>query len=77
MPEQYPKIKAPYQGEQGYAYGIGKPCHVFQITEEQTSLMTYCGCTSFTNTTLDNISTMMTAVLKADFRQGGCKTILT
>lgn len=63
--------------EQGYAYGIGKPCHVFQITEEQTSLMTYCGCTSFTNTTLDNISTMLKAVLLAEFRQGGCKTILT
>ena len=33
--------------EQGYAYAKGKKVIVFQYTEEPTSLMTYCGCSSF------------------------------
>ena len=36
--------------EQGYAYALNKPIYVFQITNEPTSLMTYCGCTHFVNT---------------------------
>ena len=35
--------------EQGYAYGIGKEVWVAQVTNEQTSLMTFCGCTGFIN----------------------------
>lgn len=35
--------------ENGYAYAKGIPVHVIQITDEPTSLMTYCGCTSFIN----------------------------
>ncbi len=45
--------------EQGYSYAKGKRVYVFQITEASTSLMTYCGCTVFRNTTenelVDNI----------------------
>ena len=35
--------------EQGYAYALGKKIFVFQYTEDQTSLMTYCGATNFIN----------------------------
>lgn len=63
--------------EQGYAYGIGKPCHVFQVTEEQTSLMTFWGCTSFTNTNLNDLPKALRAVLIDGHRQNSCKTILT
>ena len=37
--------------EQGYSYAKGKRVYVYQITEESTSLMTFCGSTSFRNTT--------------------------
>lgn len=37
--------------EQGYAYGINKTIYVIQITDKSTSLMTYCGCTTFINST--------------------------
>ena len=33
--------------EQGYAYAKGKQVIVFQYTTEATSLMTFCGCSSF------------------------------
>ena len=33
--------------EQGYAYAKNKRVFVFQYTDEATSLMTFCGCTSF------------------------------
>ena len=35
--------------EQGYAYAKGKHVFVFQWAFEETSLMTYCGCTRFLN----------------------------
>lgn len=35
--------------EQGYAYAKNKPIFVFQYTNYETSLMTYCGCTRFIN----------------------------
>lgn len=35
--------------EQGYAYAKGKPVFVFQYTDDETSLMTYCGCTRMEN----------------------------
>lgn len=34
--------------EQGYAYAKGIPIYVFQYTNHDTSLMTYCGCDNFT-----------------------------
>lgn len=33
--------------EQGYAYAKGKRVFVFQYTDAATSLMTFCGCSSF------------------------------
>jgi nucleoside 2-deoxyribosyltransferase len=41
--------------EQGYAKGIGKTVFVFQITREPTSLMTFCGCDYFYNTSEEDI----------------------
>ena len=35
--------------EQGYAYALNKKIIVFQYTNNQTSLMTYCGCNYFFN----------------------------
>lgn len=35
--------------EQGYAFAQGKKVFVFQITDEPTSLMSFCGCTLFYN----------------------------
>lgn len=35
--------------EQGYVYAINKPIFVYQSTEAETSLMTYCGCDRFFN----------------------------
>lgn len=62
--------------EQGYAYGIHKPCHVIQITDAQTSLMTFWGCDTFHNATPE---TAIDAILLAleGFSDVGCKTILT
>lgn len=37
--------------EIGYAYAKGKPVTVVQYTDATTSLMVYCGCESFINTT--------------------------
>lgn len=46
--------------EQGYAYALKKPVYVIQITQETTSLMTYCGCTAFFNSdTSDHDLTFM------------------
>jgi nucleoside deoxyribosyltransferase len=41
--------------EQGYAYAKGKKIIVFQITDTLTSLMTYCGCKYFINTTKEEL----------------------
>ena len=35
--------------EQGYAYANNKPIYVLQITDQPTSLMTWCGCSAFWN----------------------------
>lgn len=41
--------------EQGYVYALNKPIFVFQITNEPTSLMTFCGATYFLNTNKEHI----------------------
>lgn len=33
--------------ENGYMYAMKKPVHILQISKEKTSLMTYCGCSTF------------------------------
>lgn len=70
--------------EQGYAYAKNKPVYVFQITDNPTSLMTYCGCNYFINTDRKNLSDKIRQIVdyiknKCDFNKEWqyCKTILT
>ena len=72
--------------EQGYAYALGKPVYVIQITEETTSLMTYCGCKDFYNTgnnmkdiknALYQIFLDTTSTIQIDFQKHDCATTLT
>lgn len=66
--------------EQGFAYALGKPVYVFQITNKSTSLMTYCGCELFFNV-LDERELMNAIhyVMCDDsyVDKNPCKTILT
>lgn len=64
--------------EQGYAFGIGKNVIVFQITESPTSLMTFCGCTRFVNTSKNKIlMDIYNYVLNDGPATGKCTTTLT
>lgn len=67
--------------EQGYAYAIGKPVFVFQVTDAPTSLMTYCGCTSFVNANVKDIDELKEAIYKhlkdEVHSESPCKTLLT
>ena len=58
--------------EQGYAYAIKKPIYVFQITDEPTSLMTYCGCTHFINTNKYEVFSKLEHILYAIQLNGMC-----
>lgn len=40
--------------EQGFAYALGKHIIVIQITNNSTSLMTYCGCDIFISTDINS-----------------------
>lgn len=60
--------------EQGYAYAKNKKVIVIQYTNEPTSLMTFCGCDIFINTScLDDIL----LVIHENRSQEKCPTILT
>lgn len=64
--------------EQGYAYALGKPIYVFQITDAPTSLMTYCGCTCFDNTNAKDVAWEVRQQLDSPLTQKPrCTTILT
>lgn len=63
--------------EQGYAYASGKRVIVIQYTNEPTSLMTYCGCERFINTTPNEVVMTTVNAIYRDLRQTGCNTILT
>ena len=65
--------------EQGYAYAHEIPTYVFQITDAQTSLMTYCGCDNFVNTSEENLEKDLRSVFEKECRPYHieCKTILT
>ena len=41
--------------EQGFAKAVGIPVIVMQYTDDETSLMTYCGCNIFRNTNKKDI----------------------
>ena len=66
--------------EQGYAYAKGKLVYVFQITEEKTSLMTYCGSTVFVNSSPATLFDDLLDVLYTEpstLHSKACRTILT
>ena len=66
--------------EQGYAMGINKPVAVLQVDVNNTSLMTYCGCTLFENVPLSielfNELMWVTDHMPMEYHPK-CKTILT
>ena len=69
--------------EQGYAYAKGKKVIVFQITDTPTSLMTYCGCKYFLNTSKDKLTQDLYWVIQRiignyiDYYTDECRTVLT
>ena len=69
--------------EQGYAYALGKSIYVFQITDDNTSLMTFCGCTYFFNTNKKELPEKIRRICEyienevLDKNLQYCKTILT
>jgi len=75
------KSTAGVNWENGYAYAIGKPVHIIQITEEPTSLMTYCGCTSFINIPKGqgNLTSALRWILEhpTEENHNKCRTVLT
>lgn len=68
--------------EQGYAFALKKPIYVFQVTDEPTSLMTYCGCNLFYGRE-DDIEKQIRWIVREFFcgsdkeRKEPCKTVLT
>ena len=70
--------------EQGYAFAKQKVVYVIQITDEPTSLMTFCGCTHFWNTTKNTLFETLASVINTIFdctlliyNHKKCETILT
>lgn len=63
--------------EQGYAFALGKKTVIVQYTEDQTSLMTFCGCDHFVNTTKERILIDIYNIINDKFYDGACTTILT
>jgi len=64
--------------EQGYVYAKHKRIIVVQYTEEETSLMTYCGCDDFVNTKTKYIAEDIVLALHGGYGVAKkCKTILT
>ena len=69
--------------EQGYGFALKKPIYVLQITSNPTSLMTFCGCKYFKNSSVSNlqmdIEWLLNAIRKnkTDNCSKLCNTILT
>ena len=67
--------------EQGYAYARKIPVYVVQITDDPTSLMTYCGCKGFINCNKEGIEQALTTIdswIAWDISMHPrCKTVLT
>ena len=62
--------------EQGYAFAKGKRIIVLQITNDNTSLMTYCGCDVFINSNLDYLDYDLDIALRRE-NTTACRTVLT
>ena len=70
--------------EQGYAFAKKKVIYVIQITDKPTSLMTFCGCTHFWNTSKKSLYKLMDEVINTIndptlllYQHKHCETILT
>lgn len=64
--------------EQGYAYANGKNIIVIQYTDHNTSLMTFCGCNKFINSSEEELlNTNDFNYLLERNNKDNCKTILT
>lgn len=70
--------------EQGYAFAKKKVVYVIQITEETTSLMTFCGCTHFWNTNKKNLYESIKKIVEVIldptlllYQDKKCETVLT
>lgn len=67
--------------EQGYCYAKGIPTHVIQMTNDPTSIMTYCGSSSFINANHNygGIKGELRWILEhpAEESHGKCRTVLT
>ena len=63
--------------EQGYMYAMKKPIVVVQITEDETSLMTFCSAGSFYNTSIDGLEDTILNAMENSTPRNKCKTVLT
>ena len=69
--------------ECGYAFANKKKLIVIQITDKPTSLMTFCGCTYFINSSVNNLrNDLLHIIIKIlnndDFKNNSnCRTVLT
>lgn len=69
--------------EQGYAFARKKIVVVLQITDSPTSLMTYCGCKYFLNTSKDQLIQNLYWILERlydnsiNYYSNECRTVLT
>ena len=69
--------------ENGYAFALGKKIVVLQITESPTSLMTYCGCNYFLNSSKNKIIQDLYWVIEKLYTNeiryytDECRTVLT
>lgn len=53
--------------EQGYAFAKEKVVYVIQITDKPTSLMTFCGCAHFWNTTKNKLYKDLGSIINVIF----------
>ena len=84
MVSQGRKSTAGTNWEQGYAFARQKEVYVIQITDEPTSLMTFCGCTHFWNTEKNCLYQRIQEIIEVIndptilfYKHKECKTILT
>lgn len=69
--------------ENGYAFALGKKIVVLQITESPTSLMTYCGCNYFLNSSKNKVIQDLYWVIEKLYTNeiryytDECRTVLT
>lgn len=69
--------------ENGYMFALNKPIYVIQITDSPTSLMTFCGCSYFLNSNLNDLNNNIKWILNRIYNNDiinykkECKTILT